>query len=110
VTLPTLHTEKTAAALLGVSAGTLRAERKAGRVAVTWIRSLPRYTDAALNDYLERSTEPCRDQPHRSASVTTSSSAGRRRRTGTPDGSTDEQVRPDAGAWALRIMTKRAAG
>ncbi|GBQ27455.1 hypothetical protein AA0472_2406 [Acetobacter estunensis NRIC 0472] len=63
-----LHTEKEAAARLGVSPVTLRRERMDGRIGYLKIRSRVRYTDVHLNDYLARN-EKCPTTPSELASI-----------------------------------------
>jgi excisionase family DNA binding protein len=102
-------TEQQAAEALGVSTGTLRNARKAGEIAFIRLRSLVRYREADLHDYLERQRTPCRDQPRPTDSASSISSAVQGVRTGTSRGTTAAQDRPDARALAPRILRKRSA-
>lgn len=63
-----LHTEKEAAALLGVSVITLRRERQAGQIGYLKIRCRVRYTNSHLSEYLTRN-ERCPTLPSESDSI-----------------------------------------
>lgn len=102
-------TEAEAAIALGISIGTLRAERKAGRIAHTGIRSLIRYREADLTEYLERNRKPCRDQSHPTELASSSCIAGRVARSGTSVGMIADQDRPDARALAQQVLGKLSA-
>lgn len=59
--LPRLLTEAQAANELGVSVSTLMRTRQLGNITHTRVGHLIRYTEAHLADYIERNTQPCRN-------------------------------------------------
>ena len=59
--IPTLLTEREAAAVFGVSVDTIRRLRRAGKIAHTCIGGRIRYTQEHLLVYLERENRPCQD-------------------------------------------------
>lgn len=57
-----LHTPKTACAALGISRSTLYRLIAEGQIEVTRVRSLPRFTEAALKRFVERQVTQTREQ------------------------------------------------
>lgn len=57
-----LHTPKTACEALGISRSTLYRLIADGQIEVTRVRSLPRFTDAALRKFVERQVIQTREQ------------------------------------------------
>ena len=105
VTLPTLLTEKEAAARLGVSSCTLQRMRRAGEIAYLKIAGrLVRYTEKQLTDYLEAAT--CRETNEPVRSAITGSPREPIRRTGAAPGSIQLHDRRAVKALALQTFAR----
>ncbi|MFZ5616215.1 MAG: helix-turn-helix domain-containing protein [Pseudomonadota bacterium] len=107
VAIPSLLTEREAAARLGISLSMLQRLRRLGEVSFIQIGRLIRYRETQLTDYLEAST--CPRKSGRDNSENTGFQSAKIPRIGAGHGSTPILDRRAAKALALQTLRKQSS-